>query len=379
MTAVRPHDGAVVAALARRLGAADPATLGNLAWFAGRRGLHPAALEAARRAVAMPHAPPAAWRTLERLAGGRSDGLMLALTNDPQRAAPGAGHPLAAAVMAHRQASLAVAEACYRAALADPKTAIAAWNGLAVLHEQRGERAAADDAWDRCLEVNDHPSVHNRALSWLRRGESARARSLLAGWIGRATPPAALLYLAGLASLEDDDAGIAAPFLQAAITADPDLARAHFTLGLAWERLGEHGRALGAIRHALLLSPWYVPQVWLLELEPGRALVELPAEAGERDALGSTDEVLLILGRSLLEMTHLGEAMAVFDQVLARQPTQTAALFHRGVVLAKLRRYAEALEDWEAVGRVDPDGPLGEISRRHARSARQLAALFAAG
>ena len=78
-------------------------------------------------------------------------------------------------------------------------------------------------------------------------------------------------------------------------------------------------------------------------------------------------------------MTHLGEAMAVFDQVLARQPTQTAALFHRGVVLAKLRRYTEALEDWETVGRVDPDGPLGEMSRRHARSARQLASLFAAG
>jgi tetratricopeptide (TPR) repeat protein len=248
-----------------------------------------------------------------------------------------------------------------------------------VLHEQRVERAAADDAWEHCLEANDHPSVHNRALSWLRRGESARARSLLAGWIGRGTPPAALLYLAGLASLGDDDAGIAAPFLQAAITADPDLARAHFTLGLAWERLGEHGRALGAIRHALLLSPWYVPQVWLLELEPGRAPIELPAETGERDSLGSTDEVLLILGRSLLEMTHLGEAMAVFDQVLARQPTQTAALFHRGVVLAKLRRYNEALEDWEAVGRVDPDGPLGEMSRRHARSARQLASLFAAG
>lgn len=379
MAAARPHDGAVVAALARRLGATDPATLGNLAWFAGRRGAHTVALDAARRAVAMPHAPPAAWRTLERLAGGRSDGLMLALTDDPQRAAPGAGHPLAAAVMAHRQASLAVAEACYRAALADPQAAIAAWNGLAVLHEQRGERAAADDAWDRCLEVNDHASVHNRALSWLRRGESARARSLLAGWIGRVTPPAALLYLAGLASLGDDDAGIAAPFLQAAISADPDLARAHFTLGLAWERLGEHGRALGAIRHALLLSPWYVPQVWLLELEPGGVPIELPAAAGERDALGSTDEVLLILGRSLLEMTHLGEAMAVFDQVLARQPTQTAALFHRGVVLAKLRRYTEALEDWETVGRVDPDGPLGEMSRRHARSARQLASLFAAG
>lgn len=378
MAAARPHDGAVVAALVRRLGATDAATLANLAWFAGRRGAHAIALDAARRAVAVPNAPPAAWRTLERLAGGRSDGLTLALTDVTQRpAAPGAGHPLAAAVMAHRQASLAVAEACYRAAASDPLTAIAAWNGLAVLHEQRGERDAADDAWARCLPSNDVAAIHNRALAWLRRGESAKARTLLAASIGKVTSPAPLLYLAGLAALTDHDPGIAAPFLQAAITADPDLARAHFTLGLACERLGDHGRALGATRHALLLSPWYLPMVWLLEAEPGAAPIELPAEGGEVGALGSTTEVLLTLGRSLLEMSHLGEAMAVFDQVLVRQPTQTAALFHRGVVLAKLRRYGEALEDWEAVGRVDPDGPLGTMSLRHARSARQLASLFA--
>lgn len=378
MAAARPHDAAVVAALVRRLGASDSATLTNLAWFAGRHGAHATALDAARRAVALPNAPPAAWRTLERLAGGRSDGLMLALTDAPSPvAAPGAGNPLAAAVMAHRQASLAVAEACYRAALGEEGTRIAAWNGLAVLHEQRGELGAADDAWEHGLRANDLCAAHNRALSWIRRGESTRARALLAAWIGRTSPPAVLLFLAGFAALGDDDAGIAAPFLQAAITADPDLARAHFTLGLAWERLGEHGRALGATRHALLLSPWYLPQVWLLEPELGAVPIELPAEASEQEGVGSTDEVLLTLGRSLLEMSQLGEAMAVFDQVLARHPTQTAALFHRGVVLAKLRRYGEALEDWEVVGKVDPDGPLGAMSRRHARSARQLATLFA--
>ncbi len=370
----------MVAALVRRLGATDAATFTNLAWFAARRGAHAAALDAARRAVAMPDAPPVAWRTLERLAGGRSDGLLLARTHGPHRAAAaGAGHPLAAAVTAHRQGSLAVAEACYRAAVADPRTAPAAWNGLAVLHEQRGEQTAADDAWQRCVTASDLAGIHNRALSWLRRGDSARARSLLAAWIGRAAQPAPLLHLAGLAALQDEDAAIAVAFLQAAITADPDLARAHFTLGIASERLGDHGRALTATRHALLLSPWYQPQVWLLELERDASPIELPVEPSAMDSLGSTDDVLLTLGRSLLEMSHLGEAMAVFDQVLSREPSQTAALFHRGVVLAKLRRYGEALEDWETVGRVDPDGPLGAMSRRHAQSARQLASLFAAG
>jgi tetratricopeptide (TPR) repeat protein len=105
--------------------------------------------------------------------------------------------------------------------------------------------------------------------------------------------------------------------------------------------------------------------------------VELPVDAGEGGAAAPTDDVLLSLGRSLLQTAHLGEALAVFDQVLTGHPSQTAALFHRGVVLAKLRRYDEALEDWESVGRVDPESEIGDASRRHARSARQLASLFA--
>ena len=139
--------------------------------------------------------------------------------------------------------------------------------------------------------------------------------------------------------------------------------------------------ALAAIRRALLLSPWYVPQVWLLDGGKGAdsPLVELPVEHEDAGNATHTDDVLLSLGRSLLQMSHFGEALAVFDQVLVHQPSQAAALFHRGVVLAKLRRYEEALEDWEVVGRNDHESELGDASRRHARSARQLASLFAGG
>lgn len=372
MTRDRQRDESVVAALRRRLQPSDAITWNNLAWFAARRGATAIALESARAAVALPGAPPAAWRALERLAAGRSDGMLL-VADGPVREAPAASHPLAAALSAHQHGDLPVAEACYRAALHAGGHDAAAWNGLAVLHEQRRERAAADDAW-RFTQAEPHPAaIHNHALAMLRRGFPHRARAALAGHTAAGELTAALNYLAGYAALSDQDPAAAMPLLLAAVDADPHLARAQFTLGLASERLRLHDNALRAIRQALLLSPAYHPQVWLLIAGDGRVHELLAIMAGDEHA----DEVVLSLGRSLLQMAHYGEALAVFDQVLTRQPSQTAALFHRGVVLAKLRRYGEALDDWEQVDRVDPRGALAQASRRHALSARQLAALFA--
>ena len=108
MQAARSRDAQIVAALGRRLAGADAATLTNYAWFAARRGEHRIALDAARQAVAMPNPPRMAWRALERLAAGHSDGMLLAgpadrITSDSPQ------NPLAAAVSAHTQGQTAVA------------------------------------------------------------------------------------------------------------------------------------------------------------------------------------------------------------------------------------------------------------------------------
>jgi len=377
MASTGTSDARTVAGLWRRLGSADATTLANFAWFAARRGAHGIALDAARAAVALPDAPRAAWRSLERLAAGRTDGLLLAAAGTERADAPSAGNPLETAIVAHQHMELAVAEACYRAALDHPSLAGAAWNGLAVLHEQRRERAAADSAWQHAIAAGRAIAVHNQALALLRRGLPHRARSVLAPWLAGGTALASLQFLAGYAALADQDAAAAMELLTTAVALDPESARAQFTLGLACERLNRHDDALTAIRRALLLSPWYQPQVWLLEHADDTGLVELAVDGSDSAGVNHTDDVLLSLGRSLLQTAHLGEALAVFDQVLANHPSQTAALFHRGVVLAKLRRYGEALEDWEHVGAFDPGSELGDASRRHARSARQLATLFA--
>ncbi len=297
MPAARLRDAQVVAALRRRLDRADATTLSNFAWFAARRGERQVALDAARVAVGMPDARRAAWRALERLAAGHTDGMLLATAgSDAPDQAP-VGNPLAAAIAAHRQAEAAVAEACYRAALLQPQLAPAAWNGLGVLHEQQRERAAADGAWRQSMEQGSIAAVHNLALALLRRGFPHRARTLLAPSLDGPDAPPALRYLAGYAALTEQDAAGALPLLISAAVADPESARAHFTLGLALERLERHADALAAIRRAIQLSPWYLPEVWLLDPGPGLALVELPVEGEETGDAVHTDDVLLSLGR----------------------------------------------------------------------------------
>ncbi len=375
MAAPRLRDAALIDALQRRLDPADPVGLANLAWFAARRGDPALAQQVARRAAALPGAPPAAWRALERLAIGRTDGLVLAAGGLHHDTGTTRASPLAAAVAAHGQAAFAVAEACYQAATGDPALAAAAWHGLAVLHEQRGEREAALEAWRHALGTPTHRTIHDRAVALLRQGDLAAARAFLACHATHVDRDAPLLFLVGYAALLDQDAAMARLSLERALEIDADLARAQFTLGLVHQRLGQLGEAAAAIRRALLLSPWYLPQVWLLEPTPGGPPLELPAAGAAVPDI--PDALMLALGRSLLAGSHLGEALAVFDQVLLRQPGHTGALFHRGVALAKLRRYGEALEDWEAVRARIPEGPLVEASRRHADSARRLAELFA--
>ncbi len=373
-------EAARIHALRRRLGATTAATLANFAWFAARRGAHASALEAAREAVALPGAPRVAWHSLERLVTGRSDGLLLATVLSPADAPTESAmaSSLAAAVAAHREGALAVAETCYLAAAPIAALSAAVADGLGVLHEQRQERDAADAAWQRARAAGAPRAAHNQALAAIRRGATGSAREMLATAVRHSpAPDATLWFLAGYAALLEGDATDALRALEVAVALEPDLARAHFTLGLVHDRLGNAAAALDATRRGLLLSPWYLPQVWLLTPIPGGPAVELPAGNDGHGGHRGTDDVLLALGRSLLETGHLGESLAVFDQVLVRDPSQPAALFHRGVVLAKLRRYDEALADWEEVGRSDPDGTLGTLSRRHARSARQLAALFA--
>ena len=79
----------------------------------------------------------------------------------------------------------------------------------------------------------------------------------------------------------------------------------------------------------------------------------------------------------LLDDGRADRAIEAIDLVLKFDPDNDAGLFHRGVALARLRRYGEAVQAWERVVMVEPSGPFAQAARTHARSARDLAHIFA--
>jgi regulator of sirC expression with transglutaminase-like and TPR domain len=88
-------------------------------------------------------------------------------------------------------------------------------------------------------------------------------------------------------------------------------------------------------------------------------------------------DALLLLARALLDDQRPDRAIEALDRVLKFDPDHEAALFHRGVALARIRRYGDAVRAWERVVQVEPSGPYAQAARTHARSARDLAHIFA--
>jgi hypothetical protein len=64
---------------------------------------------------------------------------------------------------------------------------------------------------------------------------------------------------------------------------------------------------------------------------------------------------------------------------LAFDDHNVGAHFFSGVVMARLRRYTEAVQMWDRVIELEPDGPYAREARKHARSALDLKHIFKTG
>jgi cytochrome c-type biogenesis protein CcmH/NrfG len=62
--------------------------------------------------------------------------------------------------------------------------------------------------------------------------------------------------------------------------------------------------------------------------------------------------------------------------VLKFDVEHAGALFYLGATLARLQRYADAVDAWERVTRIDPGGPFAQRARMHARTALDLQHIF---
>jgi tetratricopeptide (TPR) repeat protein len=90
-------------------------------------------------------------------------------------------------------------------------------------------------------------------------------------------------------------------------------------------------------------------------------------------------DALLLLGRCLLDDGRPERSIEALLRLLKFDPDNESALFHLGVALARMRQYADAVHAWERVIQIDPGGAFAQAARSHARSARDLKHIFAAG
>ncbi|MDH4131588.1 MAG: tetratricopeptide repeat protein, partial [Gemmatimonadota bacterium] len=146
------------------------------------------------------------------------------------------------------------------------------------------------------------------------------------------------------------------------------------------ERREEWAEARAAYDRALDLVPTFV-EAALARADLVRRVVSPGAAVDLLVDLLLADpyelRALLLLGRSLLDEGRPGRALEALDRLLKFNPGEDSALFHRGIALARLRRYREAVHAWEDVVRTDPAGAFAQAARHHARSARDLAHIFA--
>jgi cytochrome c-type biogenesis protein CcmH/NrfG len=90
----------------------------------------------------------------------------------------------------------------------------------------------------------------------------------------------------------------------------------------------------------------------------------------------SDTEALVALGQALLADGRAAQAIEALQRVLTYDEGHVGALFYRGIAFAKLRRYTEALKDWELVVGLEPDGGFAREARKHARTALDLKHIF---
>jgi len=234
--------------------------------------------------------------------------------------------------------------------------------GLMALDEGDVDGAIADFERALTAEGGDDaaPMIRtNLAGALLRRGETARARSL-AGQVLDQDPRSkqALLVLA-LADVQDGDLGAAEGRLRRAIDIDPTWTQAIAKLGEVLQREGKDEEALAVLRKAVEIAPLGATE-WLnmgnIHRERGdidRAM-EMYREALRADArhIGACNN----LGLLLQEKGRLDEARALYGKALQIRPDNPILLNSLGTLrslqgdpddaIAQFRRAVEADPEW---------------------------------
>src|SRR5689334_17528711 len=165
-----------------------------------------------------------------------------------------------------------------------------------------------------------------------------------------ATDNADTLHARGALKLARGEPGEALRLISAAMASGTPTPRMLFDLGLAFNALRQHQRALDSFDIAIQLQPDF------FEAHGNRGAM-LAALGRDDDAIDSYRKAITIrsdfadahcnLGSALTKLQRHDEALASLDRALALRPDYPDALYNRGNVLKQLLRYEEALVSYD--------------------------------
>jgi tetratricopeptide (TPR) repeat protein len=168
---------------------------------------------------------------------------------------------------------------------------------------------------------------------------------------------AALLILASLTWRRAELYTAAIPMWEDSVAANPRNSRAWFHLGFAYYEAGRCGDAVRAYERAAAANP--LPEYtllvdWGLALECAGRLDEAEARLREAMALEPDSTGKAVFGRVLAKKGQLDRAIEVLNEAVAMNPTDANALVYRGNARLLRGEAAEALADYEAALRIQP-------------------------
>jgi tetratricopeptide (TPR) repeat protein len=139
----------------------------------------------------------------------------------------------------------------------DPKP-VAALTLVGMLLEGQGDKAGAQQRYERVVQLDGNAAVASNNLAWLyaQNGGNLDVALQLAQTAKRQLPNTPEVNdTLGFIYYKKDLASLAVPLLQSSVEKDPSNPEYHYHLGLAYSRIGEKAKASESLTRALALKP----------------------------------------------------------------------------------------------------------------------------
>ena len=251
----------------------------------------------------------------------------------------------------------------------------------AVTLRRQGQIIDAERLYAAVLSVapDNVDALHSMGTIKLARGEPGEALRLIGAAMASRAPTPQMLFDLGLAFNALNQHQKALDSFDLAIQLQPDFFEAHSNRGAMLAALERHDDAIESYRKAIAINPDFSDAHCNL----GSALTHLQRYD---EALASLDRTLALRadrpdalynrGNALKPLQRYEEALASYDRAIALQPNHADAHNNRGQVLREMERYEEALESYDRALAIRPQHVMAHCN---AAALRLLTGDFARG